>query len=256
MAMNVRFLWVALGVLLPMPLLAAEIQLRARCQPQRPVVTLGDIAEVRAADPAQAAALSAVELFPAPAGRPRTVRVRELCDLLVIRQVALAEHRFSGASEVTVLAAASPEPAPKPAAVEPRRTGEVVVAVAPIAKGAVVRASDVRVEPAASVEIQRAGCSSLDEVVGKESLRSIPAGAVIPPESLRAPLMVRRGDVVAVLARGAGVRVRTTARAQDDGAQGDPITVESLLNRQKFTVRVTGPRETELEGAPLERASR
>ncbi len=253
--MSVRFRWLALCVLLPGPLGAAEIQLRARCQPQRPVVTLGDLAEVTAADPAQAAALSAVELFPAPSGRPRTVRLRELCDLLVIRQVALAEHRFSGASEVTVLAATSTEPAPKPAAVEPRRAGEVLVAVAPIAKGAVVRAADVRVEPAASIEIQRAGCASLDEVVGKEALRAIPAGAVIAPESLRAPLLVRRGDVVAVLARAAGVRVRTTARAQDDGALGDPITVESLLNRQKFTVRVTGPRETELEAAPSERTA-
>ncbi|MCR4412491.1 MAG: flagellar basal body P-ring formation chaperone FlgA [Thermoguttaceae bacterium] len=253
--MSLRFRWLVICVLLPGPLVAAEIQLRARCQPQRPVVTLGDMAQINAADPAQAEALSAIELFPAPAGRPRTVRVRELCDLLAMRQVALAEHRFSGASEVTVLAAASTEPAAKPAAVEPRRAGEVVVAVAPIAKGAVVRTSDVRIEPAASIEIQRAGCGSVDEVVGKETLRAIPAGAVIPPESLRAPLLVRRGDVVAVLARAAGVRVRTTARAQDDGALGDPITVESLLNRQKFTVRVTGPRETELEGAPSERAA-
>ena len=41
--------------------------------------------------------------FPAPAAsKERTVRVREIQDLLLLRGVNVAEHRFSGCSEVTI----------------------------------------------------------------------------------------------------------------------------------------------------------
>ena len=82
---------------------AAELRLRAQCNPAGPVVTLGDLAEIDSADARQTAALAAIELFPAPsAGEPRTVRVREIQDLLLLRGVNLTEHRFSGSSEVTI----------------------------------------------------------------------------------------------------------------------------------------------------------
>ncbi len=78
------------------PVGGAELQLRARCQPQGAVVTLGDVAEVIAADRREAESLAAVELFTAPAaGQQRVVRLRDLQDLLATRQINMAEHRFS-----------------------------------------------------------------------------------------------------------------------------------------------------------------
>jgi len=96
---------------------AAELRLRSQCQSRGPVVTLGDVAEIFAVDPQQAETLAAVELFPAPAGPgQRFVRLRELQDLLLLRGVNLAEHRFSGASQIAitgghVAACAQTEPA-------------------------------------------------------------------------------------------------------------------------------------------------
>jgi len=88
---------------------AAELQLRSECRAQGAVVRLGDVAEVVAADAQQAAALGAIELFPAPApGRQRFVRLREIQDLLLLRGINLAEHRFSGAAQVSVLSPAEP----------------------------------------------------------------------------------------------------------------------------------------------------
>ena len=84
---------------------AAELRLRAQCNPAGPVVTLGDVAEIDSADARQAASLAAIELFPAPAAaEQRIVHVREIQDLLLLRGVNLTEHRFSGSSEVTVQA--------------------------------------------------------------------------------------------------------------------------------------------------------
>jgi len=82
---------------------AAEFQLRAECRCPAPVVTLGDVAQVFDADARQADALAALELFPAPpAGRQRFLRLRQLQDLLIVRGIRLAEHRFSGSSQVVV----------------------------------------------------------------------------------------------------------------------------------------------------------
>jgi flagella basal body P-ring formation protein FlgA len=82
---------------------AAELRLRARCNPAGAVVTLGDVAEIGSADARQTASLAAIELFPAPSGtEQRIVRVREIQDLLLLRGVSLTQHQFCGANEVAV----------------------------------------------------------------------------------------------------------------------------------------------------------
>ncbi len=239
------------------PLAAAEIVLRSVCQPAGPVVRLGDLAQVHGADAAQCQALSNVELFPAPlAGQRRVVRVREVCDRLLLAGVPLVPHRFSGASEVIVSGPGDTGKGPPPVSrpPEPAPRGHVVVSTAAISKGACITPSDVRLEPAASPEIDATGFHRLEDVLGKEAVRAIPAGVVIEPGLLRVPVLVRRGEVIDVYARGLAVRIRTTARAQEDGGLGDTITVESLGNRVRFSVRVTGPREAEVE-VPTARTS-
>jgi len=85
------------------PSFAAELRLRSQCSPHGPVVTLGDVTDILTADEKQAGRLAAVELFPAPAAtRQRILQVRELQDLLLMRGVNLAEHQFSGSSQVVV----------------------------------------------------------------------------------------------------------------------------------------------------------
>jgi flagella basal body P-ring formation protein FlgA len=84
---------------------AAEIRLRPQCMASGPLVKLGDVADIVTADKRQADALAAIELFPAPAApQQRFLRVRELQDLLLLRGVNLAEHQFSGSSQVSVSA--------------------------------------------------------------------------------------------------------------------------------------------------------
>ena len=63
---------------------------------------------------------------------------------------------------------------------------------------------------------------------------------------VRAPLLVRKREVVTVVARHGGVRVRTMARARDDGSLGDIVAVESLADRQSYFARVSGVRQVEI----------
>ena len=51
---------------------------------------------------------------------------------------------------------------------------------------------------------------------------------------------MKRGEEIAVYARGGGIQVRTVARARQDGARGELIGVESLEAKEPFDAVVTG----------------
>jgi flagella basal body P-ring formation protein FlgA len=122
----------------------------------------------------------------------------------------------------------------------------VVVSVESLPRGVLVRATDVALVRLAPEERREVGLRSLDEVVGKETVRAIPKGKPIAADWVRAPLLVRRGDVVTVSARAGGVCVRTMARARDDGSLGELVAVESLAGRATYYARVAGPNEVEV----------
>jgi len=241
---------------------AAELQLRGECQAAAPMVTLGDLAEVLTADAEQARRLASLELFPAPRpGTRRFVRARELQDLLLMRGVNLAEHRLSGASQVAVTGMQSPTSDPEPRAPSssaPQRSATpasetpatlptlVVVAARPLGRGSLISAADVQLVSGEVGDGSEPVCRVLEDVVGKETRQAIAAGKVIGPDLVRAPVVVRRGEVVTVIARAAGLRVRTVARAREEGGIGDLVMVESLEGRKPFLARVRGIQEVEV----------
>lgn len=322
------------------PAEAAGLRLRAQCQPQGPVVLLGDVAEVLSGDPQETAALTAIELFPAPPnGQQRFLALRELQDALTARGVNLAKLQISGAAQVVVRSLpaapnASPRPAPAAvvdsrraehqvrlavlrrlqqlgagadsAAVELRLTDEhvravsaasravavtggaapvvglqcleliveaadgpkrfplevqiaapqaVVVAARTIAKGELIRPGDVSLTAAHQPLGASEGISSLEAVVGREAARAIPNGRPLAADDTRAPVVVRRGDVVTVYARSPGIRVKTVARARQDGSLGELVEMESLSTRKAFIARVSGFQEAEVFGQALPAAS-
>jgi len=339
---------IATAVLMSAPGGAAEFRLRRQCHCRGPLVTLGDVAEIYTADGREAERLAAVELFPAPAApRQRFVRLREIQDRLLLRGINLADHRFSGSSQVAVMgvggetsgiqsekplssstarrahrrvreavlqylqqhasaegpwtvgleldaaaarlagapgnrlavsggrppwiglqtfevAADTPEgPARFLLQAEVTRPSAVVVAVRSLPRDALIRAGDVALDWTAAGTGPVEGFHSLDEVVGMQATRAIPAGKVIAPGSIRAPLLVRRGEVVTVRARSPGICVRTQARARDDGSLGELVAVESLLERKVYFARVEGVREVEVyarahqaDAVPYAQASR
>ena len=120
--------------------------------------------------------------------------------------------------------------------------------------GAVIGPGDVELRQS-TADASAESLTRLEDVVGQEAVRSLPLGQVMTRELVRSPILVKRGDPVTVYARAAGIQIRTTARARDEGGQGDLITVESMLNRQMFFARVTGWQEVEVYARPIEAAT-
>ena len=73
-----------------------------------------------------------------------------------------------------------------------------------------------------------------------------------PSDCLRPPLAVHRGEVVTVYAQSGAIRIRTNARARDEGSVGELVAVESLLNRSTYYARVSGIREVEVYARPTQ----
>ena len=122
----------------------------------------------------------------------------------------------------------------------------IVVAARTLPRGAVVHAADLQVQASRPHEAQLESFGRLEDVVGQELRRSIGAGQPLTQADVQPPVLVRRGDPVTVYARSPGIQVRTTARAVEDGALGDLISVESLSDRRRFFASVSGIQEVEI----------
>ncbi len=82
---------------------AADIELRATARPTNGMVRLGDIAIIHSDSAAEAEALERIEMIPTPAtGRARSLRLRDVQDLLTLQGVNLVQHQFCGATQVQV----------------------------------------------------------------------------------------------------------------------------------------------------------
>jgi flagella basal body P-ring formation protein FlgA len=235
---------------------AAEVKLKRSVKSKGSLVLLSDVAQVQDADPTVVRALERIELFPSPTGgRARTLRIREVRELMRLNGVDLTACRFTGAQTCRI----NSQPVERPVVVTTRRpaeastpAGSIVVAVRPLSRGEIVTAADVMLRPITESARKVAGIGGraiaqrVDEVVGYELTRSISANRPIHVNSLQRRRLVRQGETIQVIARAAGVTVRTTARAMEDGSQGQLITLQSTENREKYSARVTGPQQAEV----------
>lgn len=225
---------------------AAEIALKANVDATRAIVRLGDVAEVKSADDKLAALLNDLALFPSPTpGRTRMLHVRELRELMALNGIATGDVRFSGSRLVRV-GAIRELPAKYSRPRQPAASPKYVVALRPLNRGDIIRAADVEVRSFEEPPRRMKAATELKNVVGREVLRSIGSGQPIDEQQLRRPLLVRRGQVVQVQAKAAGVVVTTTARATEDGAAGDIIVLQSIENREKYSASVTGLQRAEV----------
>ncbi len=107
---------VALGILaFAVAVPGAEIEFLPSARVQRPVVRLGDVAQITGSDPAELRRLQQVELGPAPPpGQRRLLRASTIRQQLWRRGFAPAEHVFRGASVVEVVRQGVAGSAPAP----------------------------------------------------------------------------------------------------------------------------------------------
>lgn len=124
--------------------------------------------------------------------------------------------------------------------VRARITASVVVAATPIAANEVLTDSHVTVGQRDITSITDPVISPID-AVGQTSRRLLRAGDVLRNSSLSAPVLVKRGDAVVMIARQDGIEVSTAGEALDTGAKGALVRVRNASSGQVVRMRVTAP---------------
>ncbi|MES0874118.1 flagellar basal body P-ring formation chaperone FlgA [Sinimarinibacterium thermocellulolyticum] len=74
--------------------------------------------------------------------------------------------------------------------------------------------------------------ASLEEAAGLQARRALPSGAVLTPGDARPPQLVKRGQTVTLIGRGAGIEVRAEGTALAAGARGERVRVRNSASKR------------------------
>lgn len=205
--------------------------------------------------------------LPAAAAPALTAQLEQAARAQLLK-VAEAGALSEPQAEATVLTARAPAPCAQPLSVEALDTRQaarmrfavrcpdtpgwryeyvvrgklsamVAVAAAPVNPG----------QPLADeqVTLERRDVSLIPDAIGDPALaagqtsrRALRAGDVLRSGQLAAPLLVKRGDPVLMLARHEAVEVSTSGEALDAGSRGQVVRVRNSASGQVVRMRVTG----------------
>lgn len=123
--------------------------------------------------------------------------------------------------------------------VRARISASVVVLAAPVAANEILTDTHVTVEQREITSIPDPVIDPND-AVGQTSRRMLRAGDVLRNNSLSAPVLVKRGDAVVMVAKVEGIEVSTAGEALDAGARGATVRVRNSTSGQTVRMRVTG----------------
>jgi flagella basal body P-ring formation protein FlgA len=120
-----------------------------------------------------------------------------------------------------------------------RVSAMVAVAAAPVSAGEPLTSAMITLERR-DVTLIPDALGAADAALGQSSRRSLRPGDVLRAAQLAAPVLVKRGDAVLMVARRDQVEVTTAGEALDSGARGAMVRVRNPSSGQVVRMRVSG----------------
>lgn len=120
-------------------------------------------------------------------------------------------------------------------------TVETAVLTRPLARGEVVRQSDVAVERRPKAEISGDIATDPARIAGLSLRRALRAGQPIRHADLMRPELVQRNENVTLVFEAPGIMLTSLAKALETGAEGDLISVLNVQSKRTVQGIVTGP---------------
>jgi flagella basal body P-ring formation protein FlgA len=120
-------------------------------------------------------------------------------------------------------------------------TVETVVLVRPLARGELLRESDILVERKPRAEIPADAVTKVAAVIGSAARRALRPGQTLRPADLMKPDLVGRNDIVTILFEAPGLSLTARGRALTAGAEGETVTVINPQSKRVLQATVTGP---------------
>ena len=119
---------------------------------------------------------------------------------------------------------------------------KVVVTKRPLKRSQLITENDVRIKKIAHNKFPYNLFYTLEDVLGKRTKRKIDADVILRNDLLELPDLVKRGDVVSIIAESDGLSVRTLGKAKNSGHEGERIRLINLDSKRVVYGRILDSR--------------
>ncbi|MFW2374728.1 MAG: flagellar basal body P-ring formation chaperone FlgA [Gammaproteobacteria bacterium] len=106
-------------------------------------------------------------------------------------------------------------------------------------RGHIIQARDIEKVEYNLAQLNYGYFSDQSKLIGMQTKRRLAQGRVITPNQVKPPLLVKRGEQVALVSRSSLFTVRMNGKAMMDGAYGDRIRVKNSSSRRIIEGKVT-----------------
>ena len=115
---------------------------------------------------------------------------------------------------------------------------DVVVAQRPIGRYRPITRRDVTLKKMDVAHLASNIISDIKDVLGKRAKRNIDIQTVLRTDLIEFPPLVKRGDMVLIVARSRGLKVTTLGRVRTSGLRGEKVRVVNLDSKKSIFARV------------------
>lgn len=125
--------------------------------------------------------------------------------------------------------------------VQLNRFARVAVSKQSLPKGTIIGEADITFQKMDLSQMNYGHFKSIDEVVGMQVKRSIRGGEPLSSVNLSPRRMIKRGDIITILAEVAGLTVRVKGHALSDGFRGEAIRVKNQRSKRILQAEIIAP---------------
>lgn len=109
----------------------------------------------------------------------------------------------------------------------------------PLPRDHIITAQDLTAVKTEIGKLNRGYYTDIHDILGKQTRRSLPQAQPVNPGMIKAPLLIKRGEMVALVAQNPRFSIRMQGRALSDGSEGEQIRVKNLSSSRIVEGTVT-----------------
>ena len=123
---------------------------------------------------------------------------------------------------------------------------DVVTVIRPLGKHAYIELADLSVERRDLSNLSSDTVSRIEDALGNRTTRMIYPQTVLQSSMFASPPLVRKGDIVKIVASAGPMLITATGTVKQQGCKGDMVRVVNTDSNRIITARVTGPGAVEV----------
>ncbi|MFO7985597.1 MAG: flagellar basal body P-ring formation chaperone FlgA [Desulfatiglandaceae bacterium] len=125
---------------------------------------------------------------------------------------------------------------------------DVIVAKRPLRRHRQVTEDDIEVREMDMARLPSNFLTDYGKILGKRTTKSIDVNTILRPDLIEFPPLVKRGDVVTVIAESAGLRITAVGVVKErEGHQGEKIRVENIDSNKRIYAQVVNAKTVKVD---------